>query len=261
MTSGNGKEDYETLPLLEHSDSASSLKHLGASRQYWRDIILGVNDGIISTFLLVTGVAGGGLSSRDILMTAIAGGIAGSVSMFAGEYVATKSQNEVMRGEIALEQNHIAHQPDAEIAELANLLELIGICEETTPLALRQDLTLFYRNNPKALLKVMVALEFGVLEDEKRRPLRAGLMSCGLFAIGSLPSIIPFIFSGNEPLRIGLAAACFFSLSSLLLVGAVKSWATRGDWVSAAVENFVIAGIGGILAYATGAAFDTLLAA
>jgi vacuolar iron transporter family protein len=125
---------------------------------------------------------------------------------------------------------------------------------------LRQHLTLYYRNNPKALLKVMVALEFGVLEEEKRRPLRAGLMSCGLFAIGSLPSIIPFIFSSDTPL-LGLAAACFFSLASLLLVGVVKSWATRGDWVTAAVENFVIAGIGGILAYATGAAFDALMGA
>lgn len=253
------KEDYGTL--LNRSDSALSLKHLGASRQYWRDIILGVNDGIISTFLLVTGVSGGGLSSKDILMTAIAGGIAGSVSMFAGEYVATKSQNEVMHGEIALEENHIKHQRDSEIAELGTLLELIGISEtDETPFALLEDIKLYYHSNPRALLKVMVALEFGVLEDERRQPLRAGLMSCCLFATGSLPSIIPFVFSGDEPLM-GLAVACIFSLSSLLLVGVVKSWATRGHWVAAAVENFIIAGIGGILAYASGAAFDAMIGA
>ncbi len=71
-------------------------EHLGASRQYWRDIILGVNDGLVSTFLLVTGVAGGGLLPRDVLLTAISGAIAGAISMAAGEYVATKSQNEVL---------------------------------------------------------------------------------------------------------------------------------------------------------------------
>lgn len=60
-------------------------KHLGKSRQYWRDIILGVNDGLVSTFLLVAGVAGGGLSSTEILLTAIAGAIAGAISMAAGE--------------------------------------------------------------------------------------------------------------------------------------------------------------------------------
>jgi len=56
-------------------------EHLGANRQYWRDMILGVNDGLISTFLLVAGVGGGGLSSRDILLTGIAGALAGAVSM------------------------------------------------------------------------------------------------------------------------------------------------------------------------------------
>jgi VIT1/CCC1 family predicted Fe2+/Mn2+ transporter len=55
-----------------------------------------VNDGLVSTFLLVAGVAGGGLLSRDILLTAIAGAVAGAVSMAAGEYVATKSQNQVL---------------------------------------------------------------------------------------------------------------------------------------------------------------------
>ena len=71
-------------------------EHIGSSRQYWRDIILGVNDGLVSTFLLVAGVAGSGLDVRDILLTAIAGALAGAVSMAAGEYMATKSQNEVM---------------------------------------------------------------------------------------------------------------------------------------------------------------------
>jgi len=60
----------DTAPL-------SSSEHLGGSRQYWRDMILGVNDGLVSTFLLVAGVAGGGLSSNDILLTAIAGSLAG----------------------------------------------------------------------------------------------------------------------------------------------------------------------------------------
>ena len=72
---------------------------LGKQRQYWRDIILGVNDGLISTFLLVVGVSGGQLSTDDILLTAIAGALAGMVSMSAGEFVATKAQNEVFHGD------------------------------------------------------------------------------------------------------------------------------------------------------------------
>lgn len=102
-------------------------KHLGKSRQYWRDIILGVNDGLVSTFLLVAGVAGAGLASKDILLTALAGALAGAISMAAGEYVATKSQNEVMRGEINLEEEHVKYNLHEELLELDDLLQKIGI--------------------------------------------------------------------------------------------------------------------------------------
>ena len=77
--------------------------HIGASRQYMRDIILGVNDGLVSTFLLVSGVVGGGLSSTDVLLTGVAGALAGMISMAIGEYLATKSQEEVFDAELALE--------------------------------------------------------------------------------------------------------------------------------------------------------------
>lgn len=73
-----GKDQHEYL------NKPCSTEHLGKHRQYWRDMILGVNDGLVSTFLLVAGVSGGGLSAVAILLTGIAGGVAGAISM-AGE--------------------------------------------------------------------------------------------------------------------------------------------------------------------------------
>ena len=92
--------------------------HLGETRQYWRDIILGVNDGLVSTFLLVVGVVGGGLNSDQVLLTGVAGAIAGAVSMAAGEYLATKSQDEILAAELELERTHIEHFREDEIAQL-----------------------------------------------------------------------------------------------------------------------------------------------
>ena len=86
--------------------------HLGESRQYLRDIILGVNDGLVSTFLLVAGVVGGGLTATQVLLTGIAGAVAGMVSMGAGEYIATKSQEEVFNAEMALEIEHLENHRD-----------------------------------------------------------------------------------------------------------------------------------------------------
>ena len=67
-------------------------------------MILGVNDGLVSTFLLVAGVYGSNLTSKDILLTSIAGLFAGAISMAAGEYVATKTQQEIKRAEYELEK-------------------------------------------------------------------------------------------------------------------------------------------------------------
>jgi len=236
--------------------AAQSRKHLGGSRQYWRDIILGVNDGLVSTFLLVAGVAGGGLSSADILLTAISGALAGAISMCAGEYVATKSQNEVLEGELNLETMHIRFCLQQEIAELHNLLGLIGIGEDQTEL--QTSLSQFYESHPEALLKIMTALEFGVLSREMRSPVMAGLTSCALFTLGALPSVLPFIFSGNEPIN-GLIAAAVITSCCLLTVGAVKTWASRGNCLTASLENLVIAGFGGGLAYGVGYLFDAVL--
>jgi hypothetical protein len=101
-SSYQGKQSHESHFCESSSRSSSSYllrpsctDHLGKQLQYWRDIILGINDGIVSTFLLVVGVSGGGLSSKDIFITAVSGALAGSVSMFAGEFIATKSQDQV----------------------------------------------------------------------------------------------------------------------------------------------------------------------
>ena len=117
------RNEYEK----EEQQHPAHQEHLIKSRQYYRDMILGVNDGLVSTFLLVAGVVGGGMNVSSTLITAISGAIAGSISMFAGEYIATKSQNEVLEGEIKLEHEHIKRYHAEEIQELANLLTLIGI--------------------------------------------------------------------------------------------------------------------------------------
>lgn len=181
----------ETSPLTARKKTALE-KHLGQSRQYWRDMILGVNDGIISTFLLVTGVAGGGLSSKDILLTSIAGALAGAVSMCAGEYVATKSQNEVITGELALEKLHVESYLEEELSEVKDLIGLIGITDQE----LAQDMIHYYRSHPDALWHLMKSLEFGVLDSEQRTPITA---VCSWIAAFCTPL---FVFRGQTRTRI-----------------------------------------------------------
>ena len=227
-------------------------EHLGSHRQYWRDIILGVNDGLVSMFLLVAGVVGGGMATRSVLLTGVAGAIAGAVSMAAGEYMATKSQDEVFQGEIELEREHIRDFKEDELHELRDLFEGIGLDGD-----LREEVVQHFNSDDEALLKVMTALEFGVLEAERRSALAAAAMSGALFLLGSLPSVIPFAIAENP--NTGLFAAAIGAVLGLLIVGAIKTWATRGKPLRAAMENLAIAGVGGALAYWVGVGFDRIL--
>lgn len=160
------------------------------------------------------------------------------------------------KGEIRLEKVHIRDNKEDELKEVTRLLELIGIPPEKT--VLRNSLIDHFENDSSALLKLMVALEFGVIEEETRSALTAALVSGVLFILGSLPSLVPFIPKNQTP-DTGLLIAALATGTCLLLVGSIKTWATRGNCLRAAIENLAIAGLGGVIAYFVGRFFDKIL--
>ncbi|MGH8946330.1 MAG: VIT1/CCC1 transporter family protein [Acidimicrobiia bacterium] len=219
--------------------------HIGETRQYWRDMILGVNDGLVSMFLLVVAVVGGGLNNEQVLLTAMAGALAGAVSMAAGEYLATKSQDEVFNAELELEQVHIQNFRDQEMSQLREFFQEMGV----RPSDLEAVLSGFELND-EALLNAMAALEFGVVERERRSPYRAMAASGILFLLGSLPSVLPFaIFDIN---RTALVWATVLALTGLFGVGVIKATVARTGRVRSGLENMVIAGFGGLAAWLLG---------
>lgn len=219
--------------------------HIGESRQYWRDIILGINDGLVSTLLLAAGVVGGGLSSTQVLLTGVAGAVAGAVSMAAGEYLATKSQDEVLESELTLERSHIRHHRPMELEQLREMFTKMGV----HPDDLGGVVTAFDRSD-EALLNAMKALEFGVVDTERRSPYRAMTFSGLLFLLGATPSVLPFVFSVSTHTALGWAAA--LTAAGLFLVGVSKARVARRNPISAGFENLVIAGVGAVIAYLVG---------
>jgi VIT1/CCC1 family predicted Fe2+/Mn2+ transporter len=219
--------------------------HVGASRQYWRDIVLGINDGLVSMFLLIAGVVGAGLDVKTVLITGVAGAIAGAVSMGTGEYLATKSQEEVLASELRLEQIHIEHFRNLEVAQLYSMFRAIGIAEEDLAGAVKA-----FSRNDKVLLNAMKALEFGVVDSERRSPVKAMITSSTLFLAGSVPSVVPFIFLSSP--GAALAWASGLAAVALFAVGVVKTFVTRTNPIVAGVENLVIASLGGTAAFFVG---------
>ncbi len=224
-------------------------EHQGAHRQYVRDIILGVNDGLVSTLLLVTGVVSGGLSPDGVLLAGIAAAIAGAVSMAAGEYIATKSQEEVFEGEMELEREHLLYHREHERQELREMFGEMGLDTENTERVVEA-----LDRDDEAMMKVMMALEFGVVETERRNPYAAMAMSGLLFLAGALPSIVPFAFVSTS--AAGLWWAAGLSGAALFVVGMVKTKATRGNPWRSGLENLAIAAAGGVVAFLIGSLFD-----
>ena len=237
---------------VENQETHEYISHIGESRPYWRDIILGVNDGLVSIFLLVVGVVGGGFDTAQVLLTAVAGALAGAVSMAAGEYLATKSQDEILEAELALERTHIIHFKDQELEQLRGFFTDMGVGEADL-----NGVIAGFENNDEAILNAMAALEFGVVESERRSPYLAMAASGLLFLVGSSPSVVPFVLIDSTGTALIWATA--LSLAGLFLVGVVKARVAKSHWLQSGFENMAIAGVGGVIAWAIGNAIGTTL--
>jgi VIT1/CCC1 family predicted Fe2+/Mn2+ transporter len=225
--------------------------HQGDGSQYLRDMILGVNDGLISTFLIVVGVVAGGASTTATLLAGIASAIAGALSMGIGEFIATKSQNAVNVGEMAIEREHFKYHRDVELQQLRSFLESVNLSGN-----LLEAVVSHVGKDDDSLMRMMMAFEFGASSDDlERNPWSAMWASGRLFFIGSLPSVIPFFFGHFISATTCLAIATALVGVSLFVVGALKTMSTKGRIFFDGMENFTLGAFAGGVAYAVGYAF------
>lgn len=214
-----------------------------------RDVILGVNDGLVSILLLVAGLVGGQVGSSAVLLGGLVGALAGAVSMALGEYLATKSQDEVWQAELSLEDEHIKYYRDEETAQLPELLERFGIEGEDLTEAVR-----IFSATDQRLKQAMAVLEFGVVESERRSPYRAGFMAGGMFLAGAAVPIIPFLLlSQPDAALVGSFGLTFVGLFG---VGWAKTRMTHNPGLRSGLENMLVAGAGAGLAWWVGRLID-----
>ena len=223
--------------------------HLGERRPYLRDMVLGANDGLVSIFLLVAGLVGGQLGVGRVLLGGVVGALAGAVSMALGEYLATKSQDEVWQAEMELEEEHIRYHRERETEQLYELLGKFGIEGEDLTEAVR-----IFSADDRRLSKAMAVLEFGIVESERRSPYRAGFMAGGLFLIGAAFPILPFLVASGP--QTGLLFSFVLTFVGLFGVGLAKTRITNTPGLRSGVENMLIAGVGAVVAWWVGRLID-----
>ncbi|HJT17839.1 MAG TPA: VIT family protein, partial [Thermoanaerobaculia bacterium] len=155
-----------------------------------RAAVLGANDGIVSTASLVVGVAAATASRHEILLAGIAGLVAGSLSMAAGEYVSVSSQEDTERADLARESEELATMPEAEEKELAGIYVHRGLQPELAREVAKQLME-------HDALGAHARDELGLTEVMTARPLQASLASAATFATGAALPILTVVIGGT----------------------------------------------------------------
>ncbi|MFC7306707.1 VIT family protein [Streptomyces monticola] len=185
-----------------------------STRLNWlRAAVLGANDGIVSTAGLVVGVAGATGDRGTLLTAGLAGLLAGSMSMAAGEYVSVSTQRASEKAALALEKRELREQPRAELDELAQLLEDRGLSADVAREAAEQ-LT------EKDALRAHARVELGIDPDELTNPWHAAGASFLAFTVGALLPLLAIVL---PPSSVRLYVTVASVLAALVLTGWVSA--------------------------------------
>ena len=190
-------------------------EHHKTSRVGWlRASVLGANDGIVSTASLIVGVAAAGSEQSAIVLSGVAGLVAGAMSMAAGEYVSVHSQADVEKADLKVERQELRDEPEAELKELAGIYVKRGL-EPALARQVAEQLT------AKDALAAHARDELGITEMAEARPLLAAMSSAASFTVGAaLPLLVVFV--APRPRLVTLVSA-----SSLVFLAALGAIAAR----------------------------------
>ena len=210
-------------------------RHKATGGNALRAAVLGANDGMVSNMSLVMGVAGAALNNKTILITGLAGMLAGSVSMALGEWLSVQSSRELFSHQIKIESAEIEAAPEEEANELALIYEARGLKKEQAQLLASQIL-----ENKDSALDTLAREELGIDPDELGGSAWvAAITSFLLFALGAIVPVLPFTFLTGMA---AVIASILFSMIGLFILGAIVTLFT-GQTVLYSGFRMVIFGI------------------
>ena len=209
-----------------------------------RAAVLGINDGLVSNLSLVMGVAGGSSNHAAVLLAGVAGLLAGSFSMAAGEYISMQSQKDVYEAAILEERMEMERWPDEEKAEMALLYRRKGLTQEEAETIAERIMA-----QPDVAMETKAREELGLDPDELGSPWGAALSSYLSFTIGAIVPIIPFIFGADI---FHLALSWIFSGVALALVGGGLAWVSRVNVFFGATRMLIVGSAAAAATYGIG---------
>ena len=213
------------------SISGSSLarfekRHRSVGGNALRAAVLGGNDGLVSNFSLIMGIAGATNGQKEVLLAGLAGLLAGALSMALGEWISVKSSQELYENQMELEMEELETNPEGEEKELALIYYSKGIPEEQAKQMAKEVMT----NKDKAH-EILIKEELGINADDlKGSAMEAAIASFILFAFGAVIPVIPFFFFGGYK---AVIISTILSAMGLFVIGAsITLFTGKSVWYS-----------------------------
>jgi VIT1/CCC1 family predicted Fe2+/Mn2+ transporter len=228
---------------------AASEQHGGTSHQYIGDMVYGGLDGIITTFAVVSGVAGAQLGTPVILILGLANLLADGFSMATGAYLSSKSEQEYYEREREREAWEVEHFPEGERAELYEIYQSQGYSQEDA-----RRLVEIHTKDHDLWLRAMMVDELGLLEDE-RKPHFSALTTLASFVVAGVVPLLVYLLGLLFPIPQTVAFPTSLALSGLALfgLGASKVLITERNAFKSGLEMLAVGGLAAGVAYAVGA--------
>ena len=209
-----------------------------------RAAVMGMNDGLVSNFSLVMGVAGGTGDADIVLLAGVAGLLAGAFSMGAGEYVSVRSQRDMYEHQIRLERVEIEMWPEEEEEELFYLYQAKGLSpEEARHVAQR------VMKDPEVALDTMAREELGLDPSQLGSPWGAAISSFSAFVAGAIVPIIPYIFDAG---RLSFSLSGILSAGALMSVGSLLAWMTGRSLIWGSLRMLMAGSIAALVTFGVG---------
>ncbi|MEW1779493.1 VIT1/CCC1 transporter family protein [Streptomyces sp. NPDC086777] len=216
--------------------------HRDVTGGWLRPATFGVMDGLVSNFSLVAGVVGGGASGSSVILTGLAGLVAGACSMASGEYASVSSQSDLAQAEIAVERRELEKNPEGELAELTAIYEARGL----NP-ALAKQVARELTADSEVAWRVHTREELGIDPDDLPSPWTAAGSSFAAFSIGAFIPLLPFVL-GTSNIMITL----LLSVIALVVTGAVVARLTARPLWYGGTRQLLLGGLSAAVTYGVG---------
>jgi VIT1/CCC1 family predicted Fe2+/Mn2+ transporter len=218
--------------------------HRDVSGGWLRPTVFGAMDGLVTNVSLIAGVGGGGLDRQRIILTGLAGLVAGAFSMATGEYTSVQSQNELVRAEVELERRELRRNPEREKRELAEAFVDKGV-EPSLATEVAEQVS----RDPDEALRLHAQEELGVDPTELPSPWVAAFSSFFAFSLGAVVPLVTF-FAGVSALWPALVVAAV----TLFVAGAVVARMTDKPTWYGGLRQVLLATLAAGVTYAIGRA-------